>query len=151
MGLIPSLKSNELETTIKTLQPSAEEVMGQLAEIQKATDGEVTSPDEKSEAARTGQNFIELQNSYLATSVSSVEKSDKVKNQVIDTNSLMIAFDDFVTKAAADDACGVPINFFIKEITKAEIAKAYLKKYSPLPNWQLSSGDDAQSSGDDAQ
>ena len=57
----------------------------------------------------------------------------------------MTAFDDFVKKAAADDACGVPINFFVKEITKEEIAKAYLKKYSPLPNWQLSSDDDSSS------
>ena len=55
----------------------------------------------------------------------------------------MTAHDDFVKKAAADDACGVPINFFIKEISNKEIAKAYLKKYSPLPNWQLSSDDDS--------
>ena len=144
MGLIPSLKSNEIGTTIKTLQPSAGEVMGQLAEIQNATDGEVTSPPDKAKAARDGQNFIELQNSYLKESVSAVIESQVTQNKVIDTNSLMTAFDDFVTKAAADDACGVPINFFVKEITKEEIAKAYLKKYSPLPNWQLSSDDDTK-------
>ena len=145
MGLIPSLKSNEVGTTIKTLQPDAKEVMDQLSEIQNATDGEVTSPDDKAKAARTGQNFIELQNSYLKNSVSSVIESEVTQNKVIDTNSLMTAFDDFVKKAAADDACGVPINFFVKEITKEEIAKAYLKKYSPLPNWQLSSDDDSSS------
>lgn len=143
MGLIPTLKSNTVETSVKTLQPKATDVMEGLSKIQGATDGEVTSADDKAKAARTGQNFISLQNSYIGSAVTALGQTQAKENSVINTNSLMTAHDDFVKKAAADDACGVPINFFIKEISKKEIAKAYLKKYSPLPNWQLSSDDDS--------
>jgi hypothetical protein len=143
MGLIPTLKSTTVETSVKTLQPKATDVMNDLSKIQGATDGEVTSADDKAKAARTGQNFISLKNSYIGSAVSALGQTQAKENSVINTNSLMTAHDDFVKKAAADDACGVPINFFIKDISKKEIAKAYLKKYSPLPNWQLSSDDDS--------
>ena len=142
MGLIPTLKSNMITTSINSLKPDAKEVMSQLAEIQTATDGEVNSTTEKASAARAGQQFMELNNSYLKNAVSTVATEQNKDNKVIDLNSLMTAFDDYVVKAGSDTSCGVPINFFIREITKADIAKAYLKKYSPLKNWQLSSDDD---------
>ena len=131
-----------ITTSISSLKPDAKEVMSQLAEIQTATDGEVNSTTEKASAARAGQQFMELNNSYLKNAVSTVATEQNKDNKVIDLNSLMTAFDDYVVKAGSDTSCGVPINFFIREITKADIAKAYLKKYSPLKNWQLSSDDD---------
>ena len=145
MGLIPSLKSELLKTTISSLKPPATKVMEQLSTIQKATDGEVNSTAAGAKKAREGKQFMTLNNSFLKSSVESVHEASRKDNKVIDLNSLMTAFDDFVKKAAADDACGVPINFFVREITKSDIAKAYLKKYSPLKDWQLSSDDDNSS------
>jgi hypothetical protein len=147
MGLIPSLKSEYLTTTISSLKPKATEVMGQLNEIQHATDSEVNSTAAGAKKAREGKQFMTLDNGYLTNAVTAVHEAQNHDNKVIDLNSLMTAFDDFVKKAAADDACGVPINFFVREITKSDIAKAYLKKYSPLKNWQLSSDDDTSSAG----
>ena len=68
-------------------------------------------------------------------------------NQVIDTNSLMTAFDDYVQQATKGED-GVPINFFIREITKSAIAKAWMKKFNPRANWQFSSGDDGETGTD---
>ncbi len=141
MGLIPSLKSNAVTTSISQLRPDATDVMKQLSAIQGATDTDVESVSSESAKARAGQQFISLNNSYIDSVVSNLSTVDNNNNKIIDTNSLMTAFDDYVKKAAEGD-CGVPINFFVREITKSEIAKAWLKKFSPLDNWQLSSGDD---------
>ena len=53
----------------------------------------------------------------------------------------MTAFDSYVNQAKQGTS-GVPINFFVRHIDKPMIAKAWLKKFSTLNNWQLSSGDD---------
>ena len=84
---------------------------------------------------------MELNNSYVSGVVSNLGKIDTANNKVIDTNSLMTAFDDYVKKAIAGD-CGVPINFFLKPITPKQLASAYLAKFSPMKYWQMSSGDD---------
>lgn len=141
MGIIPSLKSNNVKTSISQLQPSATEVMGQLAAIQGATDSDVNSVSSEAGKAKAGKQFIELNNSYVTSVVSNLTKADNDNNKMIDVNSLMTAFDDYVQKAEAGKS-GVPINFFVRHIDKPMIAKAWLKKFSPQDNWQLSSGDD---------
>jgi len=141
MGIIPTIKSNEIKTTVSTLQPDATKVMDQLAKIQSATDGDVNNMATKAQSARTGQSFMELNNSYVSGVVSNLGKIDTANNKIIDTNSLMTAFDDYVQKAIAGD-CGVPINFFLKPITAKQLASAYLAKFSPMKYWQYSSGDD---------
>lgn len=141
MGIIPSLKSNILETSISQMKPDATEVMGQLSSIQGATDTDINSVSSEASKAKVGQQFMELNNSYIKEVVSNVTQSDKEANKIIDVNSLMTAFDDYVQKAEAGES-GVPINFFVRHIDKPMIAKAWLKKFSPQDNWQLSSGDD---------
>lgn len=141
MGIIPTLKSNELKTSISQLKPDATEVMGQLSAIQGATDSDINSVSSEASKAKVGQQFMELNNSYIKEVVSNVTQSDKESNKIIDVNSLMTAFDDYVQKAE-EGKSGVPINFFVRHIDKPMIAKAWLKKFSPQDNWQLSSGDD---------
>ncbi len=141
MGIIPTLKSNNVKTSISQLKPDATEVMGQLAAIQGATDTDVESVTSESGKAKAGQQFISLNNSYITSVVSNLSEVDNNNNKVIDVNSLMTAFDDYVQKAQVGDS-GVPINFFVRHLDKPLIAKAWLKKFSPQDNWQLSSGDD---------
>ncbi len=141
MGIIPTLKSNELKTSISQLKPDATEVMGQLSAIQGATDSDINSVSSEASKAKVGQQFMSLNNSYIKEVVSNVTQSDKESNKIIDVNSLMTAFDDYVQKAEKGEN-GVPINFFVRHIDKPMIAKAWLKKFSPQDNWQLSSGDD---------
>ena len=141
MGIIPTLKSNNVKTSISQLKPSATEVMGQLAAIQGATDSDVNSLSSEAAKAKAGSQFMELNNSYVTSVVSNLSTVDNNNNKLIDVNSLMTAFDDYVQKAEAGKS-GVPINFFVRHLDKAMIAKAWLKKFSPQDNWQLSSGDD---------
>lgn len=146
MGIIPTLKSNEVASSVKTLQPSAQDVMDQLASVQSASDNSVNAGMAAgAKKARDGASFKDLNSDYLKTVVSSLKQGDIEKNKVIDTNSLMTAFDDYVVKAAEGKA-GIPINFFLKPITASQLVCSYLAKFSPMKYWQLSSGDDAAKS-----
>lgn len=143
MGIIPSLKSNLITTSISSLKPDAKEVMDQLATIQGATDKDVNSATAAAGNAKAGQQYMELNNSYVKNVVSSVHEAQNKDNKMIDVNSLMTAFDDYVARASkGGDSLGVPINFYVKEITAQDVAFSYLKKYSPLRTWQM--GDDAK-------
>jgi hypothetical protein len=143
MGLIPSIKSNLIKTTVNTLKPDAKEVMSQLSAIQGATDSTVKTIGSSASDAKVGSQYIELNNSYITNVVSNLGVIENDNNQVIDTNSLMTAFDDYVQQATKGED-GVPINFFIREITKSAIVKAWMKKFNPRANWQFSSGDDSE-------
>ena len=143
MGLIPSIKSNLIKTTVNTLKPDAKEVMSQLSAIQGATDSTVKTIGSSASDAKVGSQYIELNNSYITNVVSNLGVIENDNNQVIDTNSLMTAFDDYVQQATKGED-GVPINFFIRVITKSAIIKAWMKKFNPRANWQFSSGDDSE-------
>lgn len=142
MGLIPSIVSNTIATTVQNLKPDPKDVMSQLAAIQGATDTEASSTmGSAAEKAKAGESFMQLDNSYVTNVVSSLGSYDNANNKVIDTNSMMTAFDDYVQKAIAGK-CGVPINFFLKPITSRQLAEAWLYKFYPGEFIGESSGDD---------
>ena len=142
MGLIPSIKSNPIETSIKTLQPDPTAVMDQLAAIQGDSDQDVTTMATKAAHAKTGESFMQLSNGFIKSAVSALGETQKLQNDIINTNSLMTAFDNYVQQATEGKVGGIPINFFLKPITSKQLASAYLAKFSPLKYWQISSGDD---------
>ena len=126
---------------MQTLKPDPTEIMGQLAAIQGSSDTDVKSLSASAAKAKAGEQFMELNNAYIANSVSALGKIDTANNKVIDTNSLMIAMEDYVTQARAGTA-GVPINFFLKPVTKNQLAEAYLYKFYGNEFEGASSGDD---------
>jgi len=142
MGIIPSIKCNDIHTTVRALDPDPASVMKGLETIQEATSGDVKSMTSDADKAKTGKEYMTLQNGYIDSAVTSVGKLQGQQNSVIDTNSLMTAFDHYVNHAS-DGNTGVPINFFVRHIDKPMIAKAWLNKFSPKKYWQYSSGDDA--------
>ena len=142
MGLIHSLASNKMTSTVATLAPKPSEVMDKLAKIQASSDSVVKSTTSVAEKAKVGESFMALDNGYITNAVSAIGKIDNEDNKVIDTNSLMTAFDAYV-KLARDGKCGgVPINFYLKPLTPKQLASAYLAKFAPKKYWQYSSGDD---------
>ena len=142
MGLIPSLVSNKVSSTVATLAPSPTEVMDKLAKIQASSDSVVTSTSSAATKAKVGESFMALDNGYITNAVSAIGKIDNDDNKVIDTNSLMTAFDAYV-KLAGDGKCGgIPINFYLKPLTPKQLASAYLAKFAPKKYWQYSSGVD---------
>lgn len=49
--------------------------------------------------------------------------------------TLVDALDNYIVLISREDKItGVPIRFFIRRLTKAEIAKCWLKRYYPAPD-----------------
>mmetsp|Transcript_8903 Transcript_8903/g.12943 ORF Transcript_8903/g.12943 Transcript_8903/m.12943 type:complete len:498 (+) Transcript_8903:198-1691(+) len=130
-GIIASIVSNEISTTVQNLKPNPQEIMEQLSAIQEASNAGVNqSMEAKAQEAKTGSQFIKLNSEHLKNTVSALGEYTTANNKVIDTNSLMTSFTDYVAKAIAGD-CGVPINFFIRKITKRNAACDYVNRFYP--------------------
>mmetsp|Transcript_40581 Transcript_40581/g.46150 ORF Transcript_40581/g.46150 Transcript_40581/m.46150 type:complete len:501 (-) Transcript_40581:38-1540(-) len=130
-GLIPSIVANSVATTVKEMELDPKAVMEQLSAIQEAGNSGVNSTVEsQAEESKRGGQFMALNSEYMKNAVTTIAEVESESNQVIDTNSLMTAFEDFVNKAMEGES-GIPINFYIKRLTKNDIAKAYIRRFYP--------------------
>ncbi len=130
MGLIPSIKSNQVKAIIKSMKNDPAENMKQLAKMQGASDSSVASLTAGGADAKKGQSIEKMNSDYISASISSVGNLDGEANQVINLNSMMVALDDYIVKAG-EGKIGVPINFYLKYVTKRDIALEWMKKYYP--------------------
>mmetsp|Transcript_9232 Transcript_9232/g.10537 ORF Transcript_9232/g.10537 Transcript_9232/m.10537 type:complete len:504 (-) Transcript_9232:144-1655(-) len=134
-GVLPNIAATEMETVIRTLKPNPQEIMEQLSAINNASGMAVESDSSKGfqemgSAARTGQQFQQLNSDFAQKTIGTIKEINTKDNKVIDANSLMNALTDYINKAQAG-ACGVPIAFFVKRVTKREVAASYINKYYP--------------------
>lgn len=130
MGLIPSIKSNNIKSVVEALKGSPKDHMAQLAATQDASNSGIQSMASLAGQSKKGQSVEKMNTEYIKGSVDAVANIDTQSNKVIDMNSLMTAIDDFVKKAAKGDG-GVPINFYLKHITQRTIAIQWMQKYYP--------------------
>ncbi|MBU1358617.1 MAG: hypothetical protein KKC79_21030 [Gammaproteobacteria bacterium] len=143
MGCIPTITANSVKTAVKQfgeMDPNA--MMGQLVTLNNATNSEKTSLAEAANASRTGQQMVELQGATIENVISALSKTDEENNKVLDINSMMTAFEDFVAKAIEGDV-GVPINYYIKDFTRAQIANMWINKYFPSKYLTFTQADDS--------
>jgi len=145
MGIIPSIKSNQVKMAVQQFadfDPGKE--MQSLAVLQGATASENDSVAKSAESARTGQQMLSLKNATIKSSLSSLSTIDDGANNIIDTNSMMTALDDYIQKCiGGGDNIGVPINYFLKPMTQGMIARAWLAKYYPNKFNKAGSADDS--------
>lgn len=130
MRIIPSIKFNTFTTVVKALDGGPDKYASELAAIQGGTSSAMTTLASDAKNARDAQAISNISTGYMKSAISAVNDIDKQDNQVLDTNSMMTAFDDYVAKASSGN-CGVPINFLLKRITQKQIAKAWVDKYYP--------------------
>lgn len=145
MGIIPSIKSNEVKIGVQgfaKFDPAT--AMSELASLQGATASDNNTISSAADAARTGQQMITLKNATITSALSGLSDIDEKANNIIDTNSMMTAMDDYIQKCiAGGDNLGVPINYYLKPITQSMIARAWLAKYYPNKFNQAGSADDS--------
>ncbi len=147
LGCIPSIKSNQVQLGVKTFANfDPDTMMGNLATLANATSTDKGSVDASAEAARTGANMMAIQGSTIESVMLGLDKIDDGANSMLDVNSLMTAFEDYVEKAMNGEA-GIPINFFLKPITRSQLAKMWVSKYYPGDFLEIS-GDDSKKGGD---
>lgn len=130
-GLIPSIKSNEVKLAVKEFTSfDGKSAMNDLAALQNAVASEKDTTDSSAAAARLGQQMVSLKNAQITGVLSGLQDIDDGNNKIIDINSMMTALDDYIEKAGNGEI-GVPINYYIKPITKSQLAQMWVDKYFP--------------------
>ena len=141
MGLIPTIEANDVQLAVKQFSefdPAA--MMGKLAELQNATASEQASVSQSAANARTGGQMMSIEAAKIKSVMSAVSEHQDGTNKMLDINSLMTAFTDFVQKASAGNI-GVPITYYLKPITASQLAQMWVAKYFP-GQYVTSAGDD---------
>lgn len=130
-GSIPSIKANSVKLAVKEFAKfDGEASMKQLAALQNATSTEMDSVDKSAESARTGQQMISLKNAQIEGVLSGLSEIDDKENKILDINSMMNAFEDYIDKAL-NGQLGMPVNYYLKPITKSQLAQMWVNKYFP--------------------
>ena len=142
IGSIPSITSNEVAIGVKQFADfDPAQMMGKLATLANATAADQQSVQEGAKAARTGESMVQLRASEVQNVMASLATVDDGANKLLDINSLMTAFEDYVNKAIEGNT-GVPINYFLKPITASQLAQMWVSKYLP-GQYITSAGDDS--------
>jgi len=149
MGIIPSIKSNQVKIGVQgfsDFDPAKQ--MQELATLQGATATQNNSISAAADAARTGQQMITLKNETITSTLSGLASIDDGANNIIDTNSMMTAMDDYIQKCIeGGNNLGVPINYYLKPITQSMIAQSWMAKYYPNKFNQAGAADDSKNNG----
>lgn len=75
---------------------------------------------------------VVLENPGWEISPTTKRSKGRMSEPVVNTVELMKEFEDYVQKCiAAGDNFGVPINYYLKTITKSQIAQLWVAKYYP--------------------
>jgi hypothetical protein len=145
-GYIPNLKANNVVSVgvkqFARFDPNA--MMTDLLKLQDFTGAENKSVHQAATAARTKGEFVQLKSAAITSVMQGLSALDDGQNKMLDIYSMMVAFEDYVKAATGTDEnvkIGVPINYYIKPITRTQLAQMWVAKY--YPNKYLGvSGDD---------
>lgn len=124
LGGVPSLASSQLRMGVATLLDDPKRV------------GAAGHPDESRQTASSmadnsikGGQRVALQSGLMQSVIQGLGNIDHGSNKVVDLNTLMNAFDNYITQISDSKSVGIPISFFFKKISKAHIARLWLDKY----------------------
>lgn len=131
MGVIPSIVANNVQLGVKQFAEfDPKSSMEAISSIQNATAAEHSSVSEAADAARTGQKMVSFKAIEIKAALSALGDIDDGQNKILDINSLMTALEDYLQKASSSGS-GVPINYYLKDITKGMLAESWVSKYFP--------------------
>ena len=151
MGAIPSMVASEVKQAVKQFSKfDPESSMSAISTIQNATVADQGSVTQSAEAARTGGQMVSMKATEIKSTLSALSDIDDGSNKILDINSMMTALDDYLKKAA-DGTAGVPVNYYLKDVTKGMLAEMWVAKYYPGKymkiEWEDGSGDGSGAGG----
>ncbi len=130
-GVILGIASSDVQMAVKTFaEEEGKTTMNALAAMSNTANTGVQSMQTLAANARSGQEFTELQASTVQSVLSKLGEIQGMKVKVLDVNSLMTAFNNYV-EAARKGGIGVPINYYLKPITRTQLAQMWVSKYYP--------------------
>lgn len=131
MGCIPSVRSNQLQTGVRTFADvDTGKLTSGLSSITNATSSDKKTVGQSANAAKTGAQVLSMQNATIQSVMSGLGKIDQSANKMLDINSMMIAFEDYLEQIRKGDS-GVPVSFYLKTLSQQQLAKLWLDKYYP--------------------
>ena len=116
--------------------------MGSLAALANQAQGEKQNMQAAAAQARMGKSMTDLKETTVTTVLSKLQDIEGDEMLMLDVNSLMKAFDNFVTKVR-EGAGGVPLNYYLRPITAPQLAQMWLSKYYP-DRYLAIDGDDSK-------
>lgn len=150
-GMIPTISSNEVETSIRAFSDfDPGKMMEGITALQDATEGSQKSLQANADAAKTGGQLVSMQKATITSVMGSVSAIDIQNNRVLNINSMIKAFENYLdqmTNKGSDGkkktAGSLPVQYFIKPITKAQLIHMWMNKYYPGQFLEIQ-GDDSQ-------
>ncbi|MGX5817984.1 hypothetical protein ACWKWU_07300 [Chitinophaga lutea] len=127
-GVVPSIRSNLVAMGVRTFADFDPSKLA--ATLNNATSAETQSVDQSATAAKTGARLLTMQGAAIQSVMTGLGKIDQSGNQVMDINTLMNAFEDYLEEVRKGDA-GIPINFQVRTVTRQELIRQWLNKYYP--------------------
>jgi len=130
-GVIPDISANTMKSTVMSMKPDPAAIMANLGAMQEATKGPLEmDPEAEADTAKTDTQMKGMNSGYIKDMAGELTALDDESNLVIDTNSMMTAFTNYVSKCEAGGV-GVAINYYVMEIDKRKVAKEYFRKFYP--------------------
>jgi hypothetical protein len=127
-GALPSIASNEVKLTIsKIAQQDPMKGLEQPTIAGDDTGGEAGSIDSDAARSKKVNQAVKLQNARTNSLIRALNEADRGANRVLDVNSLMGAFENYLA-AIQKEGAGVPTGFHLRAIGKPEIAKLWLQR-----------------------
>ncbi|KAI1113059.1 hypothetical protein F5Y14DRAFT_462904 [Nemania sp. NC0429] len=131
MGVIPSMVASEVKLGVQAFAKfDPKSSMEAIAQLQNSTVQGEGSLKSSAQAARTGKQMVTMKGMEIKAALEGLAEIDDGHNKMLDINSMMSALDDYLKKAA-EGTSGVPLNYFLKDITKKDLAEAWVAKYYP--------------------
>lgn len=133
MGAIPSITSNQLSkgTTHILQQKTANETLSLIESSDNL--GDKNTVASMAAKARKGEQILKIEQSKVQSVIEGLGKIDSNSNKSFDINSLLDAFDNYLTAVKnGDKSCGAPLHFYLKKISKTQLVKLWKKKYYPI-------------------
>lgn len=134
-GFIPTISANEVSLGVSQFARfDPQEMMTDLQKLNSFTASDQKSVSQSAQAARTRGQFVALKTATIEGVLSGLSKIDDGSNRMMDLKSLMTAFEDYVDAASgtnADVHIGVPVNYYLKPITRVQLAQMWVSKYYP--------------------
>jgi len=123
MGAVTSIASNKLKLGLEGLtKPSGYSKM--------STDDDMTTVDSSAAKSVRHKRAIERENLKNRSILNELQHADSKTNQILDINSLMAAFDNYISSVkGANGITGIPIHFYTKKINKQKVIDLWLNKY----------------------
>lgn len=129
LGAVPSLASTHLRTGVASLLDEQRRAAPVVQE--PSYDSRHTASTMADSSLKGGQQMA-MKSGLMQSVIQGLGTIDHGSNKVVDVNTLMNAFDNYITQVSDVESVGIPISFFFKKISKRRVARLWLDKYFAL-------------------